>query len=149
MLTTEEVRAAFVYARNDQDYVNPADEEARFDDWLRRIVGLNVRRGEQAPKARTTYTFGATGTCALCAFDIKDTHPTTWPNDVNALVHLSCELQRQRMTPVAHVRDVVDGEIDVCATCPRNVYGAQIAWDDPHHAEAVRQRKEMCDDACK
>ena len=37
--------------------------------------------------------------------------------------------------PTDHVKEEIYGGETVCATCPRNIYGAQVAWEYAHPAQ--------------
>ena len=36
------------------------------------------------------------------------------------------------MRTIQHIMGIVEGEIEVCITCPPNEYGEYVAWDETH-----------------
>ena len=48
--------------------------------------------------------------------------------------HRTCP-KRAQTEPTDHVKEEIYGGETVCATCPRNSYGAQVAWEHAHPDE--------------
>ena len=52
-----------------------------------------------------------------------------------ALAETALAVFEKAQAPTDHVKEEIYGGETVCATCPRNSYGAQVAWEHAHPDE--------------